>query len=71
MIANVAFVKITSSMLDLWKYFNSISSAKCFLLLYLFVTFDRFELGLKRPSFAVDSFLGKATYLQEFQICTC
>ena len=58
-------------MLDFWKYFNSISSAKYFLVFYLFVTFDSFELGLKRPSFAVDWFLGKAIYLQEFQICTC
>ena len=54
---HVAFLKITSPMLDFWKYLISIFSAKQFFVCYLFAAFDNLGFGTKRPSLTVVWFL--------------
>ena len=58
MIFLIVFVKITTLMLIGVKILSGILSAKWFLVFSLFVTYDNFRLGIRRPSFDVTWFLG-------------
>ena len=61
MIVPIAFGKITPPLnVGFIEKFNGILSAKQFLLFSLFVTFDSFGLGVRKPSFASVSLFTRA-----------